>query len=321
MQKKGIIVFIVLLVVALIAIIVADVIKTRTDNRPDNPYALEYDDLKNVDPNLISHKETKNFRLTGDSLGAMTIDSAFIYVSVDRNILVLDLNGVIKQAIPVTETAKSLALCPDQNLIVGYKDYIEKIDCKGIVLAKTEPVNDKSVITNVAVYNNRILYADAGNREIFEVDKDLKPVNSFEGKREEGALHGFIVPSANFDLAFTNSGELWVVNPGLHAIENYDASGKMRSYWEATSFKLGGFSGCCNPARIAIMNDDSFVTSEKGIVRIKIHGPSGKFVSVVAPPSKFKVDGKAPDVAVNKEGVVYALDYDKKMIRVFEPVK
>jgi hypothetical protein len=320
MQKKGITIFIVVLALALIAIVVADLLKNRTDKRPDNPYALEYDDLRNVNPDLISHRETKNFRLKGDSLGAMIIDSASIYVSMDQNILVLDFNGTIKQTIPVTETVKSLAKCSDHNLVVGFNNYIAKIDGNGTILAKTKPVNDKSVITNLAVYKDRILFADAGNRTIYELDKDLNQVNSFEGKREEGALHGFIVPSANFDLAFTNSGELWVVNPGLHAIENYDSSGKMRAFWEATSFRLDGFSGCCNPARIAIMNNDSFVTSEKGIVRIKIHDPSGKFVSVVAPPSKFKEDGKAPDVAVNNNGIVYALDYDKKMIRIFEPL-
>jgi hypothetical protein len=30
-------------------------------------------------------------------------------------------------------------------------------------------------------------------------------------------------------------------------------------------------------------------------------------------------DGEAPDVAVDEEGIVYALDYDRNMIRIFEP--
>ncbi|MFB6317499.1 hypothetical protein [Saccharicrinis sp. FJH54] len=321
MQKKGIIIFISVLALALIAIIVADVIKTRTDNRPDNPYALEYDDLMHVDPALISHKEVKNFRLSGDSVGALITDTASIFVSVDHQILQLDFNGVLKNSIPVPEMARSMAFAPDHNLLVGFSNHILKIDRKGNILVQTKPVNSNSVITNIVVYQSRILFADAGNRTIYELDQHLNIINSFEGKREEGALHGFIVPSANFDLAFSGSGELWVVNPGLHAVENYDSSGKMRSFWEATSFRLDGFSGCCNPARITIMNNDSFVTSEKGIVRIKIHDPSGKFASVVAPPSAFKEDGAAPDVAVNENGVIYALDYDRNTIRVFEPIQ
>jgi hypothetical protein len=39
---------------------------------------------------------------------------------------------------------------------------------------------------------------------------------------------------------------------------------------------------------------------------------------VVAAPAKFKDEGEAPDVAVDNSGNIYALDFDKKMIRVFE---
>ena len=67
------------------------------------------------------------------------------------------------------------------------------------------------------------------------------------------------------------------------------------------------------------MADGSFLTSEKGVVRIKIHEPSGELSTVVAPPDKFMEDGEAPDVAVDEEGIVYALDYDRNMIRIFEP--
>jgi hypothetical protein len=95
----------------------------------------------------------------------------------------------------------------------------------------------------------------------------------------------------------------------------------MRGFWENTSFEIDGFLGCCNPARITVMEDGSFVTSEKGVVRIKIHDQSGKLLSVVAPPGLFKEEGKAPDVCVDSAGVVYALDFDRNVIRIFEPKK
>lgn len=110
-----------------------------------------------------------------------------------------------------------------------------------------------------------------------------------------------------------------MVNPGKHALENYTTEGVMRGYWEANTMDIDGFAGCCNPAEIAVFEDGSFVTSEKGLVRIKVHDQSGKLLSVVAPPEKFKKEGKAPEVAVDKEGKVYALDFDRKMIRIFEP--
>jgi len=68
------------------------------------------------------------------------------------------------------------------------------------------------------------------------------------------------------------------------------------------------------------LEDGSFVTSEKGLVRIKIYKSSGEFLGVVAPPTKFddKIEGQAPDVAVDNKGNIYALDFDRKVLRVFE---
>ena len=82
-----------------------------------------------------------------------------------------------------------------------------------------------------------------------------------------------------------------------------------------------GFSGCCNPAHFAFLPDGRFVTSEKGLVRVKTYKPSGEFDAVVAAPVKFAEEGKAPDLAADAAGNVYVLDFDKKMIRVFEPKK
>ena len=69
------------------------------------------------------------------------------------------------------------------------------------------------------------------------------------------------------------------------------------------------------------MDDGSFVTSEKGMVRIKVFDQSGKLLSVVAPPDLFKEESKAPDVCTDEAGVVYALDFDRNAIRIFEPKK
>ena len=120
-----------------------------------------------------------------------------------------------------------------------------------------------------------------------------------------------------FDIAFNADGEFWVVNPGKHALENYTTGGDLRTWWKATSVRIEGFSGCCNPAHFAFLPDGSFVTSEKGTVRIKVYKPSGEFQGVVAAPSKFKENNAAPDLATDNQGNIYALDMDKKMIRLF----
>jgi len=61
------------------------------------------------------------------------------------------------------------------------------------------------------------------------------------------------------------------------------------------------------------------VASGKGLVRIKIYDQSGKLLSVVAPPKLFKEEGKAPDICVDEEGIIYALDFDRELVRIFEP--
>ena len=54
-------------------------------------------------------------------------------------------------------------------------------------------------------------------------------------------------------------------------------------------------------------------------MRIKIYDQSGALISVVATPALFKEEGKAPDICVDSQGIVYALDFDKDMVRIFEP--
>ena len=68
----------------------------------------------------------------------------------------------------------------------------------------------------------------------------------------------------------------------------------------------------------AFLPDGNVITSEKGIVRIKEYKPSGELVGVVAAPSKFEGGELAPDIVTDEQGRVYALDKDRKMIRVFE---
>ena len=113
---------------------------------------------------------------------------------------------------------------------------------------------------------------------------------------------------------------MWVVNPGLHTLENYTPEGRLREHWKASGMQTEDFSGCCNPAHFVFCPKASFVTSEKGLVRIKIYKPSGEFLSVVAPPNKFddKIEGQAPDIAVDSMGNIYALDFDRNVLRVFE---
>ena len=320
MKKRSLTVVILVIVVGILAVIIVDFLGNRPDRRGENPYALEVDQYKEVDEALISHKEIRNFSLGLMISSDMSLQGNKLYISGNSALAVLPLDGTEANMFEILPGATCLEV-DDANIFIGFGTFVAKYSHEGELLHEWPDLGERTVITNVAIKEDKIYVADAGNRRIVIFNRDGEQTGEFEGKAETAAGHGFIVPSANFDLAVNSYGELWVVNPGKHALENYSDDGRMRGYWETRSFDIDGFLGCCNPARITTMEDGSFVTSEKGLVRIKIYDQSGKLLSVVAAPELFKEEGEAPEVCVGADGVIYALDFDKDMVRVFEPIK
>lgn len=308
-------------VVIILGVIIVDFMGNRPDRRGENPYALEVDQYRVVDAELISHKETRNFSLGLLIASDMSYHKNILYISGNSSLVVLPLDGTQATMLEILPGATCLEV-DDQHIFVGFGSFVAKYNHAGELLQRWDDLGERTVLTNLAIKEDRIYVADAGNRRIVIFNREGEQTGEFEGKAESEAGHGFIVPSANFDLAVNSFGELWVVNPGKHAVENYSDDGRMRGFWENMSFEIDGFLGCCNPARITTLEDGSFVTSEKGLVRIKIYDESGVLKSVVASPDLFKEEeGKAPEVCADENNVIYALDFDKDMVRVFEPLE
>jgi hypothetical protein len=83
-----------------------------------------------------------------------------------------------------------------------------------------------------------------------------------------------------------------------------------------------GFCGCCNPSSFARLPDGRFVTSEKGLVRIKVYDAKGKFLGLVAGHSQLVRKSQALPVyrvACDSAGRVLALDPTTGNIRIFVP--
>ncbi len=318
MSKKSIGILILVIIGIIITIIILDFLGNRPNNRGDNPYEYNVEEFKAVDASLIHYKETKNIPLGDIIARGMDIFKGDIYITGQNFLQVIQINGVKKLNVELEETGICL-LVKEEFIIVGLQQKIILFDHEGHILNSWMPDKETTYITSLAMKDDILYVADAGNRRVLRYNIDGTYIGEFEGKSESEAGHGFIIPSPHFDLVVNSYDELWVVNPGKHALENYTDEGDLRGFWESSSMKIEGFTGCCNPAEIAVLRNGSFVTAEKGgMVRIKIYSQSGQLESVVAAPEKFVEEGKAPEVKVDENDIIYALDFDKKMIRVFE---
>lgn len=317
MKNKSISFIVVLIIAAIIVVIVLDYSAKRPDRLGDNPYEYQFDEYKAVDTSLIGYRETKNFPVRGYKPGALDLYDNLLWIAGEQVLQVISPAGVQQMKTEIQGVPTCIEV-NDQAVFIGFEDHIKKYSHEGALIAEWDSPGSKCVFTSLASAGEFLFVADAGNRRVLRYDSEGELLGQFEGKAESSAGHGFIVPSASFDLVVNSYDELWVVNPGRHALENYTYEGQLRGFWTAGSMNIEGFSGCCNPAHIAVMEDGSFVTSEKHMVRIKIYDSSGELKTVVAPPVKFLEEGQAPEVVVDENAVVYALDFDRNVIRIFE---
>jgi hypothetical protein len=311
-QIKYFLIFLGLLIVIVIA---ANYINSKPKKAKQNPYEYNVDEFKKVDPALISYKEVRQIKVDVDKTGGIATANDLIYLAAGKSVKILSLEGKVTSEFSVEENPHCIAV-NDKQVVLGYEKTFATYSLSGEKQFQSKVINDSTVITSVAIWEGKIVVADAGKRRIYLFSKNEK-IKEFEGISGAKNLHGFVIPSPYFDVAVNALNELWVANTGMHSLQQYDENGNLINSWEKVSLEIEGFCGCCNPAHFTFLPDGRFVTSEKGMSRIKIYRTNGDLESVVAAPDKFTDNGHAPEVTCIGETVV-ALDYDKKMIRIFE---
>jgi hypothetical protein len=339
------------IIIAVVAVIRLDTTGEKGSGLgTDFEYSLEQ--LGKIDPNLILFEESAKPIDTGfEKTHAISIDShGAIYVAGDNAIRVFDDGGKLLNEIELPEAPMCLAVetiegedntSENLKIYIGMKDHVEIYNSDGKSLAKWRSPGDKAVLTSIAVSKNNVFVADAGNRIVWRYDTNGKIINRIGQKDADRNIAGFVIPSPYFDLAVGRDGLLRVVNPGVHLIEAYTFEGDLEFSWGEFSSGVTGFCGCCNPVNFAILHgpdpagaDDSFVTCEKGLTRVKIYDPQGSFVGVVAGPEQLVEGGQVEicetpadcqlggfDVAVDSAGRVFVLDTIKNIVRIFSEIK
>ncbi len=315
-KKIQILLIITILVIA--GVVLYDSLSTRIHKRPDNPYQYSVDEFKSVDESLISHKELR--RIDVENPVAFTYQNGKLFLLSGNQLQVITAEGRELLVKPLEPNPRNINVDNHERITIAYENYLVALDSGGNELHRSEILDENSLITSIAGSDNNLFVADAGRKQIWVLDEQLMVQDSFRGESGVSEVHGFILPSMHFHLAINAEKELWVTNPGMHMLQNYSFNGRLRGHWGQTSFGIEGFSGCCNPYFFASLPDGRFVTSEKGIIRVKIHKESGELESVVAPDELFPGGEKAPAIAVDEEDNIWLLDFDKKMLRLFRPI-
>jgi len=323
-------VIIIAIIVAITAVINLDA-TGKKGNRLSEEFNYNIEDLGKIDPALILYSEILPPIDTGlNETSAIAVDdTGNIYIAGDNSISVFDQNKNLIKNINLTQKPNCLTVSSNR-IYVGVIDHIDIYSTEGENIETWERLGESAVLTSIAVDKNNIFVADAGNRLVVRYDKNGNIINRIGKKDPDRNIPGFVIPSPYFDIAVTKDGLLRVVNPGKHRIEAYTPDGDLEFSWGFPSSKIEGFCGCCNPINFTLLPDDSFVTCEKGLTRVKVYDSEGAFTGVVAgpqqlakgrsvslcyTPSQCRSDGF--DVAVDNKGRVYVLDTVKNIVRIF----
>jgi hypothetical protein len=242
----------------------------------------------------------RTVHLTGAKLTSVTVsDDGTVFLAGDSFIRSLKGDLTDRWNIKTESKITSLALSGD-TLFAAMAGTILLVSTEGRLITEWGPYEENSLITSVTADKDLVVFADAGNKLIFVLKKNGE-LQSLIGQSEEK----FIIPSAYFDVALSDN-KLFAANTGNRRVETWTTDGKKLSQFGEAGTAPGAFCGCCNPSHFAVI-PQGFVTSEKGINRIKILGPEGNFIEFVSANNNF-VPSVPLDVASADGKTIYAVN-------------
>lgn len=294
---------------------------SRSDVAPNATDDAELESLRKVDPRYLTYREAAKIA-TGmeNPRGIATSPDGALFVVGDRALMRDEGRGVKQVTTPLEGTPTCVTLGRDDHLYLGMTDHVEVYAKDGKRLAVWQSVGAGAHITAMAVTEKDVWIANSAGRVIVHCDLQGRVIGQLGEKNEAEGYPGLIVPSPHLDVAPAPGGNLYVTNPGMHRVETHTPEGKLLSFWGASSSALDSFCGCCNPTDIALLPDGRFITSEKGIPRVKVYSASGQFQEVVAGPDAFASSTMGLDLAVAADGSVLVLDPKAKVVHIFQHI-
>jgi WD40 repeat protein len=293
-------------------------VRDNAKNDQQNPFAYDLKSYESSGAELVHYSEVSRIPIDLPKVFGICVGpDDRIYVSGSDSVHVFNRDGTTLSIIDSKVPVRCLDVDKTHDMYLGLGDHIEVYGADGLKKASWESLGKKAIITSIAVAETSVFVADAGNKIVWKFDKSGSKLQRIGDKDKGKDIPGFIIPSPYFDVAIDPDGFLWVANTGRHSLENYTVDGDFRSSWGESGMGREGFSGCCNPSHMVILEDGSFVTSEKGLPRVKVYNRIGELVSVVAPTELFIEGTVGLDLAVDSSQKIYVLDPLQKIVRIF----
>lgn len=297
-------------------------IRDNAKNDQQNPFAYDIKSYETSGADLVHYSEVGRIPIELPKVSGIAVEPEDrIYVSGNDSVHVFNSDGTMRSSFHTNVPIRCLAVDDNHDLYLGMEDHVEVYDQKGVKKASWESLGEQAIITSLAVSKTSVFVADAGNKIVWKFDKSGTRLQRIGDKNEAKDIPGFVIPSPYFDVVVDPEGFLWVANTGRHSLENYTVDGNFRTSWGEFGMEIQGFSGCCNPSHFVILEDGSFVTSEKGLARVKVYNRIGNLVSVVAPTEQFMEGTVGLDLAVDSAQRIYVLDPMQKLVRIFAKKK
>jgi hypothetical protein len=322
------------LAVGSLAVLLTDPFGERGNRLPES-FQYELAEYQKIDPALIRCRQVGEIALEmKEPRGVAAAEDGRILVAGDQSVEIFDPQGKKIRRITLVEEPRCLVVAGSDHaapgrIYVGLKEHLATFDAADAPPKNWESRGPKAVFTSIAPAEQDVFVADAGNKIVWRFDPDGKLLGRIGDRNPDRDVPPFIVPSPYFDVALAPDGLLRAVNPGRFQIEAFTFDGYLEQRWGKSGLEIDRFCGCCNPSAMAILPDGRFVTGEKGIPRVKIYGPEGRFEGVVVGPDVLAPTPAAltetreehrlapVDLAVDRRGRILVLDPAARKVRIF----
>ena len=317
MKNNVLTILLVVAITIILATIGSYILKVDHGSGVKNPFELNIDSIGNIDKSKFCNLDTSSYTLPILNSYAIAVNkNDNIYLSGDNEIIVFTKPGDKKNTIKTDGTATALAIDKNNVVYAAMGNRIVAYALDGSIKNQWSVNSTKAIITSLAV-GNSIFVADANEAVVYEYDVKGTLIKTI-GSKNKDDNDCFILPSKYFDLAIGPDSSLWVANPGKHFLVNFKKDGSIKSSWGNASANLEDFCGCCNPSHFAIGSDGSFITSEKGLVRVKKYNASGIFECAIAGPQHFEAGATGLDIAIGSDNTIFILEPKASVIHIFK---